>query len=457
MQISQATADTTPIIPLTRDQLTQFLASASSFAQSWIARQRFTAKPETALAIPTAHGDLAYILAGVDDHPHIWSLAHVPAMAPAGNYHIHADWPADMLQECSLGIMLAQYQFDRYKKSDNTPITLALSDHVYEAELIALASATYFVRDLINTPANDMGPEALAEEARVLAESLGASFHQIVGDELLSENYPAIHAVGRAAAEAPRLIELRHGKASHPQVTLVGKGVCFDTGGLDIKPYSSMKLMKKDMGGAALVLGLAKAIIEMNLNIRLRVLIPAVENSVAGNAFRPQDIIPTRKGLSVEVGSTDAEGRVILCDALFEADQENPDLIIDVATLTGAARTALGGELPALFSNHDSTARTIMDVSLQHHDPMWHMPLWKGYDKYVNATIADITNSPNYPMAGAITAALYLNRFVHSDTHWVHIDSYAWNSESLPGRPAGGEALGLRGLYYFLKDRYGQS
>ncbi len=447
--------DSIPIIPLSATHLPAFLASATSLAQAWVEKHGFTAKPDTALIVPTAHGDVAYILAGVDEHPHIWSLAHVPAIAPEGNYHIHADWPAEMLEEVALGILLAQYQFDRYKKSDKKPMNLALPDGINEAEVMSLASAIYYVRDLINTPTNDMGPENLAAEAKALAESLGASFDQIVGEDLLNEHYPAIHAVGRASEQAPRLIELRHGDAGHPQVTLVGKGVCFDTGGLDLKPYSSMKLMKKDMGGAALMLGLAKIIMEMNLKVRLRVLIPAVENSVSSNAFRPQDIIDTRKGLKVEIGSTDAEGRVILCDALFEADHEDPDLIIDVATLTGAARTALGTELPALFSNDDALARAISIQSHVSHDPMWHMPLWKGYDKYVSSPIADITNSPNYSFAGAITAALYLNRFVRESTPWVHIDSYAWNAENSPGRPQGGEALGLRTLYHFLKKRYG--
>ena len=447
--------DSTPIIPLSASQLDVFLASATTLAQSWVAKHQFTAKPETALIVPTAHGDVAYILAGVDEHPHIWSLAHVPAVAPEGTYHIHADWPDELMQEVTLGILLAQYQFDRYKKSDKKPMTLMMHESVNAAEIGALASAIYYTRDLINTPTNEMGPEQLAQEAAALAEALGASFEQIVGDDLLSENYPAIHAVGRAAEQAPRLIELRHGNAAYPQVTLVGKGVCFDTGGLDLKPYSSMKLMKKDMGGAALVLGLAKAIMEMGLKVRLRVLVPAVENSVAGNAFRPQDIIDTRKGLKVEIGSTDAEGRLILCDALSEADSEDPDLIIDVATLTGAARTALGTELPALFSNSDALARAISVQSHTSHDPMWHMPLWKGYDKYVSSTIADITNSPNYSFAGAVTAALYLNRFVRETTPWVHIDSYAWNAENQPGRPVGGEALGLRTLYHYLKSRYG--
>ncbi len=446
--------DSTPIIPLTAAALPHFLSSASTLAQAWVAKHQFNAEPGSILIVPSAHGEIAYVLAGIDESPNLYSLAHVPANVPEGAYHIHADLPLATIEQLALGVLLAQYQYDRYKKSDKKAVSLVLPEALDQREMLAVASAIYYVRDLINTPTNDMGPEALAHEAKLLAEALGASYDQIVGEDLLAHHYPAIHAVGRAAEQAPRLIELRHGNAGHPQVTLVGKGVCFDTGGLDIKPYSSMKLMKKDMGGAALVLGLFKLLVEMNLPLRLRVLIPAVENSIAGNAFRPQDIIDTRAGLKVEIGSTDAEGRVILCDALSEADHEDPALIIDVATLTGAARTALGAELPALFSNHDELARELMSTALHEHDPLWHLPLWKGYDKFVTSQIADITNSPNYTMAGAITAALYLNRFVRPSTKWLHIDSYAWNAESAPGRPVGGEALGLRALYRFLKHRY---
>jgi leucyl aminopeptidase len=310
------------------------------------------------------------------------------------------------------------------------------------------------VRDLINTPANDMGTAALSKAAKAMAKRVGAKFSEIVGDDLLTKNYPAIHAVGRAGPDAPRLIDITHGKPSHPLVVLVGKGVTFDTGGLDIKPYASMKLMKKDMGGAALVLGLAEAIVAAKLPIRLRVLIPAVENSIDRNAFRPQDVIQSRKGLTIEIGSTDAEGRLILADALAEGDNDKPALMIDIATLTGAARTALGTELPALYSNRDDVARDIAKAGMEQHDPMWQLPLWQGYAKYVNSPIADVTNTPNYGFAGSITAALFLERFVSPTTPWVHIDSYAWNSEAQAGRPVGGEALGLRALLSYLSKRF---
>ncbi|MFZ4541051.1 MAG: leucyl aminopeptidase family protein, partial [Rickettsiales bacterium] len=315
-------------------------------------------------------------------------------------------------------------------------------------------NAITLVRDLINTPASDMGPADLSKAARDVAKITGARFSEIVGDDLLKKNYPAIHAVGRAGPQAPRLIELTHGKPSHPLVVLVGKGVTFDTGGLDIKPYNSMKLMKKDMGGAALMLGLAQLIIESKLPIRLRVLLPAVENSISSNAFRPQDILHSRKGLTIEVGSTDAEGRLILADALTDGDSDKPALMIDVATLTGAARTALGTELPALYSNRDDVGRDLVKASMASNDPMWQLPLWQGYAKYVNSPIADVTNTPNYGFAGSITAALFLERFLSPTTPWVHIDSYAWNGEPMPGRPVGGEALCLRALYSYLHTRF---
>lgn len=445
---------TTPIIPVTSKTLAAFMESASSMAQQWVKHHRFHAKPRTALCVPNLEGDTAYILAGVEETPNIWSLAHVADMAPKGEYHIQSDWDEKTLGNVSLGLLLAQYRFSRYSKQPSVKITLKMPKGIDLAEVQRLASAIYFTRDLINTPPNHMHPESLAKEAKALADQCHASFHEIIGEDLLDENYPAIHAVGRASAVEPRLIEIRHGNAAHPQVTLVGKGVTFDTGGLDIKPYNTMKLMKKDMGGAALVLGLAKALMEANLPIRLRVLIPAVENSIDAHAFRPQDILDTRKGITVETGSTDAEGRLILCDALYEADQERPDLLIDVATLTGAARVALGTDLPALFANQQSTATKLQEMSHALHDPLWQLPLWEGYDEYIDETIADIGNTPHYGFAGAITAALFLQRFISPETDWVHIDSYAWNNSNRPGRPQGGEALAMRALYYYIKARY---
>lgn len=447
-------AHATPIIPLSPPLLASWLKQQDARTRNWVKAQNFTAEPATTLLVPSENGEIACVLAGVEATIGTWSLAHVPAALPAGSYALEAKWKPAQLAEAALGFALAQYQFGRYKPTKPKALTLQLPKAVDIAAIEAKREAIALVRDLINTPANDMGPAQLAKAAREVAKRTGARFSEIVGEDLLKKNYPAIHAVGRAAAQAPRLIELTHGKPSHPLVVLVGKGVTFDTGGLDIKPYASMKLMKKDMGGAALVLGLAQLVIAAKLPIRLRVLIPAVENSVSGDAFRPQDIIHSRKGLTIEIGSTDAEGRLILADALTEGDSSKPALLIDIATLTGAARTALGTELPALYSNRAQLAQDLVQSGMAKNDPLWHLPLWQGYAKYVNSSIADVTNTPNYGFAGSITAALFLERFVSPTTPWVHIDSYAWNAESQPGRPAGGEALTLRALFHYLQSNF---
>ena len=444
----------TTIYPATIDSLPTFLSKQPAAVKNWVKTQRFTGQPNTALLVPDGKGAVSFVLVGVDASPHIWSLSALPALLPPGHYTIKTDWKNETLAEAALGFALAQYQFTRYKKTEAKIITLGLPKTIDTQALLAQVEAITLVRDLINTPANDMGPADLARAAKKMAKASGATFSEIVGDDLLTQNYPAIHAVGRAAQQAPRLIELNYGKKSYPLVVLVGKGVTFDTGGLDIKPYASMKLMKKDMGGAALVLGLAKLIIAQKLPIRLRVLIPAVENSISADAFRPQDVLSSRKGLTIEIGSTDAEGRLILADALTEGDNGKPVLMIDVATLTGAARTALGPELPALYSNRDEVAHGLMQHGFARRDPMWHLPLWQPYAKYVNSPIADITNSPNFGFAGSITAALFLERFVSPETPWVHLDSYAWNAEAQPGRPVGGEALGLRALFAYLQSRF---
>ncbi len=315
----------------------------------------------------------------------------------------------------------------------------------------------YQVRDLVNTPAEDMNPEHLAAAVRDTARAFGARVREIAGDALLARNFPAIHAVGRAASHAPRLIDLRWGRSTHPKITLVGKGVCFDSGGLDLKTASGMRLMKKDMGGAAHALGLAHMIMRARLPVRLRLLIPAVENAVAGNAYRPGDVLASRKGLSIEIDNTDAEGRVILCDALTEAAAESPELIIDFATLTGAARVALGTDLPAMFCNRDEVAQCLADSASAVRDPVWRLPLHRPYRELIDSRIADIANSASGPYAGAITAALFLEDFVSADTPWIHFDLMAWNIRSRPGRPEGGEAMGLRAVFDYLHKRYGES
>ena len=355
----------------------------------------------------------------------------------------------------ALGVALGAYRFTRYKAAPRAMARVVAPDGVDMAEVTRTAAAVTLVRDLVNTPTEDMGPDALEAAARRLASDHGASARVIAGDELLAQNYPMIHAVGRASARAPRLIDLTWGREGAPKVTLVGKGVCFDTGGLDIKPSSGMRLMKKDMGGAANALGLAAMIMGAGLDVRLRVLIPAVENAIAGNAFRPGDVLQTRKGLTVEIGNTDAEGRLILGDALAEADSEQPDLLVDLATLTGAARVALGADLPPFFTGDEALAAELAAAGQAVSDPLWRLPLWSPYADMLSSDIADIANAGESGFAGAITAALFLKRFVTATPAWVHLDIYAWNQKARPGRPKGGEAMAIRALYHLVKARYG--
>jgi leucyl aminopeptidase len=451
------TTDATGAIPtyiVTEKNFGDYIAGLTSVQRQWIANYQFTGKPETSLLIPSSD-DTPIAVIGATLPLHIWSIAHAPAQLPIGVYRIESELDAATHSTLAAGCCLAQYQFARYRKSEPPRFTYVVPNATIITQARHVIDAVTLVRDLINTPTNDMGPTELADAAQDLAARIGAECTIIRGDDLLVQNYPAIHAVGRAATNPPCLIDLRWGDPTHPKLTLVGKGVCFDTGGLDIKPYVSMKLMKKDMGGAALVLGLAQWIAATQVPVRLRVLIPAVENAIAGNAFRPQDVLATRKGLTMEIGSTDAEGRVILADALHEADSESPDMIIDVATLTGAARAALGTEIPAMFSLTPETGETLARTSLNSHDPLWQLPLWAGYERYLKSPIADITNSPNYGYAGCITAALFLKRFISNTREWIHLDTMAWNVDTQAGRPVGGEALGLRALHQFIRDRYG--
>jgi leucyl aminopeptidase len=349
---------------------------------------------------------------------------------------------------------MGSYRFTRYKKPTKKQATLTPSANCNSERVQAMAEAINQARDLINTPANDMGPAELAAACREAAEHFGAEYTEIVGKDLLKKNYPAIYEVGKASEREPRLIDIRWGSKRHPKVTLVGKGVCFDSGGLDIKPSSGMRLMKKDMAGAACMLALACMIMSARLKVRLRVLIPAVENSISGNAYRPLDVIRTRKGISVEIGNTDAEGRIILCDALCEADSEKPDLLIDCATLTGAARTALGTDIPALFTPDDALADSLASHAKAEDDPLWRLPLWESYRDMLTSPVADINSAPDSAYAGAITAALYLKEFVSETKAWAHIDMMAWNLKARPGRPVGGEAMAVRTLFAFLSKKF---
>jgi len=381
----------------------------------------------------------------------------LPALLPAGVYRF-ADGAsgAGDLRIAALAFALGAYRFARYRKPDDKTVRLAVPAGVDGDDLSRVVEAVYLARDLVNTPTNDMGPEQLEAAVRALAERHGAKASSIIGEDLLADRLNLIHAVGRAAAQAPRLIELTWGDPAYPAVTLVGKGVCFDSGGLDIKPSSAMLIMKKDMGGAATVLALAHMIMSRGLKLRLRVLIPAVENAVGRDAFRPLDVYPSRKGLTVEIGNTDAEGRLVLADALAVADEAAPDLLIDMGTLTGAARVAVGPELVPLYTDDETLAEDVLRHARAENDPLWRMPLWPPYKSMLESKVADINNAPASSFAGSITCALFLQRFVTAAKSWMHLDIYAWNPSTRPGRPEGGECQAARALYAYLCARYGR-
>lgn len=418
----------------------------------------FEPKPGRHLLLPGEIGSsgLSGVLFGIeaDDGPKDWFLpGRLPALLPAGTYRF-GNAPHDT-RLAALAFALGAYRFARYRAADDKPVRLAMPDGIDGDDVGRIAEGVTLARDLINTPANDMGPAELDEAARQLAARNGASVRTVTGDELIVENFPLIHAVGAASTRAPRLIDLRWGDAGAPKVTLVGKGVCFDTGGLDLKPDSAMLVMKKDMGGAAAVLALAHMIMDRGLKLRLRVLIPAVENSVAGNAFRPLDVFRSRKGLNVEIGNTDAEGRLVLADALAAADEESPELIVDMGTLTGAARVALGPDLPPFYTDDDALAADVARVAMAQNDPVWRLPLWAPYNAMLDSRTADLNNVASGGFAGSIICALFLKRFVSTTTPWLHFDIYGWVPSAKSGRPEGGECQAARAVYALLTERYG--
>jgi leucyl aminopeptidase len=375
-------------------------------------------------------------------------------LLPAGTYRF-ANAPHDA-RLAALAIALGSYRFARYRAGESKEIRLELPEGIDAASLSRIAEGVALARNLINTPANDLGPAELEEAARTLATRHGASARAVVGDDLVKENFPLIHAVGRAADRAPRLIDLTWGDTAHPRITLIGKGVTFDTGGLDIKPESAMRIMKKDMGGAGCVLALAHMVMDAALKVRLRVLVPAVENAISGAAFRPLDVYRSRKGLTVEIGNTDAEGRLVLADALALADEETPELIVDMATLTGAARVALGPDLPPFYTDDEALAGEVERHASAENDPLWRMPLWRPYQTMLDSKVADLNNVSTGGFAGSVTAALFLRRFVEAAKSWIHIDVYAWTPTAKPGRPEGGECQAARALYALLETRYGR-
>ncbi|MEM6957864.1 MAG: leucyl aminopeptidase family protein [Myxococcota bacterium] len=426
---------------------------ASSLQRGFIKARGFETKAGHSIALPGRDGSVAAVLCVAGDRVTPWSFASLARTLPRGRYRLLCE-DRDAAEAFSLGWALGQYAFDKYKAPRKKPRQLVMAEGARAERVLRLAEATFLVRDLVTTPANDLVPADLANAAKAVGDRYGAKTTIIKG-KALERDYPMVHAVGRASVHAPCYVDLRWGDADAPKVTLVGKGVIFDSGGLDLKPASAMLTMKKDMGGAAHAIALAGAIMDAKLPVRLRLLVPCVENAIGGNAFRPLDVLPTRKGLTVEIGNTDAEGRLILCDALADAADEAPDFIFDFATLTGAARVALGTELPALFCNDELLATEILAGGQNEYDALWRMPLHADYNRHLSSQVADVSNTSSTRFGGAITAALFLQRFVGPDQPWAHVDVMAYNSGSRAGRPKGGEAMGVRAAYAAIEARYG--
>jgi leucyl aminopeptidase len=431
----------------------EWLTGQTQEVRTLVTANLFLAQPGQCLIIPGSAPDDWSLMMGATENSGVWDLASAVSRLPEGTYRL----AEGASKPSALGWLLTHYRFDRYQAKRDPVLkrVLLTSDLASIPETIRFAEATALVRDLVNTPAADMGPADLEACADTLAKSHGAELVVTKGSALES-GYPMIHAVGRAADKhhAPRLIEIEWGNPNNPRIAIIGKGISFDSGGLNIKPGGSMRLMKKDMGGAAHALGLAKLIMEARLPVRLHMLIPAAENAISGNAFRPGDVLKSRNGLTVEIDNTDAEGRLVLADAITKAAESKPALIIDYATLTGAARVALGPDLPALFSNDHALATEINQASVSVDDPVWRLPLWSGYEDMLKSEVADISNSAEGGMAGAVTAALFLRKFIPADTLWAHLDTFAWRPSSKPGRPKGGDALGMRAVFEVLKGRY---
>ena len=455
------TESAVPLWLASESTLAEVLAALAPAQATWVRNQGFQAEKGRIVAIPDAQGAVCGALAGLGPLQNLaalslWEAAALPERLPAARYRLATALGAAAATQFALGWLLGAYRYTRFRSQPKPQPATALllpvgADGAYAEAAAAAICAT---RDLINAPANELGPEQLAQVAVDLAAEYGGTATVCQG-EALREQYPLVHAVGAGSARPPRLIDCHWPRAGAPRVTLVGKGVCFDSGGLDLKPSAGMLLMKKDMGGAACALGLARLLLAMRAPIALRLLIPAVENSVSGSAYRPGDVWRSRKGLSVEIGNTDAEGRLVLADALCDADAERPDLLIDMATLTGAARTALGPDLPAVFSNDNALAEAARAAGEAQCDPLWPLPLWAGYDEELASRVADLNNVSSSPFAGAIIAALFLKRFVTATPAWLHLDLYAWNPRERPGRAVGAEAQGIRALYALIRQKFG--
>ncbi len=446
---------TTPIDVVDIDNFDTWLDKQPARHQNWISTHDFEAKDGNYLPLPDDEGGISAVLLTKDIQAwDVWSLAPLPANLPVATYQLKADLEEKQATDVAIGWALATYVFDRYKKSDQKLATLVLPENADRDHVERTVFATNLTRDLINIPAADMGPKALEAAASQIAGEFEARQTNVIGDDLITYHYPMVHAVGRASAQEPRVIDMVWGDPNAPKVTLVGKGVCFDTGGLDLKPSSAMLNMKKDMGGAAIVLGLAHMIMHAELPIRLRVLIPAVENSVSANAYRPGDILTSRCGKTVEIGNTDAEGRLVLADVITAADEDEPEILIDFATLTGAARVAVGTEIAASFTDDDEFYKDLERHAKTEKDPVWRLPLWTEYRSLIDSKVADINNSGSTSFAGATTAGLFLKEFVEKSKCWVHFDVMAYNSRTRPGRPIGGDAFAARAVFALLKERY---
>lgn len=455
--ITERTEKSAPIELISSNEYDIWLRGLPEIKQAWVTANAFNAAKGRTLIFASDAGEIELVIAGIGDAQMTpWDYSRIATSLPDGHYHIETELNEGDANACAFGWAMAHYTFDYYLKDKKRKNAVLVAPRGCDVALVTnLANGTYLTRDLVNTPTCDMGPTELAAVCEELAKNFDAGVNITVGDQLLAKGYNTIHTVGRAAEKQPRLIDIKWGNEAAPKVTLIGKGVCFDTGGLDIKPSNAMLTMKKDMGGAAHVLGLGHIIMESNLNVRLRILIPAVENNIAGNAFRPGDIIKSYHGTTIEIGNTDAEGRLVLCDALALASEEKPDIILDFATLTGAARVAMGSDIPPFFSDDDDMAHSIMTHSADQHDPLWPLPLYQPYKKLISSPIADLNNVASTGFGGAITAALFLQHFVDEDIPWAHFDVYAWNSSARDGRPKGGEAMGLRAVYGYLAEKYG--
>jgi leucyl aminopeptidase len=443
-----------PVQFVTQAKWRAWLKEQSAARRGWIESSGVAGNAGDLVMLPGRDGKASSAVLVLPAKPTLWDFGALATRLPAGTWRLASDTAPVSATDAAVAIGLGTWRFERYRsKKAKANAKILWPQDADKARATAMIEAISMARDLITTPSSDMGPAELAQAAQALGKTHKAKVRVIVGDDLLKQNYPMVHAVGRASSRAPRLIDLLWGRESDPKVTLVGKGVCFDTGGLDLKPSSGMLNMKKDMGGAATMMAVASMVMAAKLPVRLRLLVPAVENSVSGNAFRPLDVVPTRKGITVEIGNTDAEGRLILCDALFEGASEKPTMMVDCATLTGAARVALGTDLPALFCNDDTLADDLLAAGKAVTDPMWRLPLFAGYRRLLDSKVADINNAPGVAFGGAITAALYLKEFVPDDVPWAHFDMMAWNNTSRPGRPEGGEAQAARAIFAAIEKR----